>query len=82
MNSLPLAPTGRTKLAQGNARGLIFKADKALKGRPNGTKFSTPLQGLCSATSRLRALPWAGLGRPVGAHEAFAELSYRLAQAI
>jgi len=41
---LPSAPTGRTKLAQGNALGLICEGEKALKGRPNAANFRAPFQ--------------------------------------
>ena len=76
--NLPLAPMGRPKPAQGNALGGLFQRWKALKERPNPSKlFNAPLQGSNPFPTLPRALPWAAIGRPLGATKLFPEISER-----
>ena len=74
------APTGRSMVAQGNALGLGHETKRALKGRPSIEDvvrtpiavlivFGRPFRARIINSPKPRALPWATIERPVGAHE-------------
>ena len=70
-DSSALSPNGAVQASPGQRPGLDLQRRTALKGRPNATKLRAPLQGSRLSTTGPRALPWATLGRPVGANDTF-----------
>jgi hypothetical protein len=66
MNAEPQARNGRNIPAQGAALGRMPEKNQALKGRATGTGIVPPFQGFCHFGRFPRALPWAGMSRPVG----------------